>query len=77
VATDAQLALEPVSVYISRATQKLYVRRNTHKPARDGGGEEFDTTIEVPVTIRDPTNRSERTYSPQWRAATQACAGAS
>jgi lipoprotein-anchoring transpeptidase ErfK/SrfK len=54
VATDAQLALEPVSVFISRATQKLYVRRNTHKPARDGGGEEFDTTIEVPVTIRDP-----------------------
>jgi hypothetical protein len=53
-ATDAKLALEPVSVYISRATQKLYVRRNTHKPAPDGGGEVFDTTIEVPVTIRDP-----------------------
>ena len=45
--------MEPVSVYISRATQKLYVRRNTHKPAPDGGGEVFDTTIEVPVTIRD------------------------
>jgi len=53
-ATDARLALEPVSVYISRETQKLYVRRNTHKPAPDGGGEVFDTTIEVPVTIRDP-----------------------
>src|SRR6201999_1542571 len=53
-ATDARLALEPVSVYISRATQKLYVRRNTHKPAPDGGGEVFDTTIEVPVTIRNP-----------------------
>jgi hypothetical protein len=53
-ATDAKLALEPVSVYISRATQKLYVRRNTHKPAPDGGGEVFDTTIEVPVTIRNP-----------------------
>jgi hypothetical protein len=53
-ANDAQLALEPVSVYISRATQKLYVRRNTHKPAPDGGGEVFDATIEVPVTIRDP-----------------------
>ena len=53
-ATDAKLALEPVSIYISRATQKLYVRRNTHKPAPDGGGEVFDTTIEVPVTIRDP-----------------------
>src|SRR5262249_16742334 len=51
---DARLALEPVSVYISRATQKLYVRRNTHKPAPDGGGEVFDTSIEVPVTIRDP-----------------------
>jgi L,D-transpeptidase catalytic domain len=53
-ATEARLALEPVSVYISRATQKLYVRRNTHKPAPDGGGEVFDTSIEVPVTIRDP-----------------------
>src|SRR5580693_6979560 len=53
-AKDAKLALEPVSVYISRATQKLYVRRNTHKPAPDGGGEVFDTSIEVPVTIRDP-----------------------
>jgi hypothetical protein len=53
-AGDAKLALEPVSVYISRATQKLYVRRNTHKPARDGGGEVFDTSIEIPVQIRDP-----------------------
>ncbi len=52
-ANDAKLALEPVSVYISRATQKLYVRRNTHKPWPDGG-EVFDATIEVPVTIRDP-----------------------
>jgi hypothetical protein len=53
-ASDAKLALEPVSIYISRATQKLYVRRNTHKPAPDGGGEVFDSSIEVPVTIRDP-----------------------
>jgi hypothetical protein len=53
-ATEAKLALEPVSVYISRATSRLYVRRNTHKPAPDGGGEVFDTSIEVPVTIRDP-----------------------
>ncbi|MGJ4929407.1 L,D-transpeptidase [Bradyrhizobium sp. HKCCYLS2038] len=53
-ATDARLATEPVSVYISRSTQMVYVRRNTHKPARDGGGEEFDTSIESPVTIRDP-----------------------
>ena len=53
-ALDAKLALEPVSVYISRATSKLYVRRNTHKPAPDGGGEVFDTSIEVPVTIRNP-----------------------
>ena len=52
-ATQAKLALEPVSVYISRATQTLYVRRNTHKPWPDGG-EVFDSTIEVPVTIRDP-----------------------
>ena len=52
-ASEAKLALEPVSVYISRATQRLYVRRNTHKPWADGG-EVFDATIEVPVTIRDP-----------------------
>jgi hypothetical protein len=52
-ASEAKLVLEPVSVYISRATQKLYVRRNTHKPWPDGG-EVFDATIEVPVTIRNP-----------------------
>lgn len=52
-ATDAKLALEPVSIYISRATQKLYVRRATRKPVPDGG-EYFDFSIEVPVTIRDP-----------------------
>jgi hypothetical protein len=56
-ASEAKLALEPVSVYISRATQKLYVRRNTHKPAPDGGGTVYDTSIEVPVTIRDPGQR--------------------
>ncbi len=52
-ADEAKLALDPVSIYISRATQKLYVRRNTLKPWPDGG-EVFDATIEVPVTIRDP-----------------------
>jgi hypothetical protein len=56
-AGEAKLALEPVSVYISRATQKLYVRRNTHKPAPDGGGEVFDASIVVPITIRDPEKR--------------------
>jgi hypothetical protein len=56
-ALDARLALEPVSIYISRATQKLYVRRNTHKPAPDGGGEVFDTSIEVAITIRNPEKR--------------------
>ncbi|KIZ33574.1 MULTISPECIES: L,D-transpeptidase [Rhodopseudomonas] len=52
-ASAAKLALEPVSIYISRATQKLYVRRNTHKPWPDGG-EVFDFSIEIPITIRDP-----------------------
>jgi lipoprotein-anchoring transpeptidase ErfK/SrfK len=52
-ASEAKLALEPVSIYISRATQKLYVRRNTHKRYPDGG-EVFDSSIEVPVTIRSP-----------------------
>jgi hypothetical protein len=52
-ALEARLALEPVSVFISRATQKLYVRRGTGKPA-PGGGVMFDATIEVPIAIRDP-----------------------
>ena len=52
-ALDAKLAVVPVSIYISRATQKLYVRRNTHKRWPDGG-EVFDFSIEVPVTIRNP-----------------------
>ena len=50
---EAKLALEPVSVYISRATQTLYVRRNTHNPVTDGG-EMFNASIEASVTIRDP-----------------------
>jgi hypothetical protein len=49
---DAKLALEPVSIFISRATGKLYVRRDTHNREPDGG-ERFDT-IEVPVTIQNP-----------------------
>jgi lipoprotein-anchoring transpeptidase ErfK/SrfK len=52
-ANETKLALEPVSIFISRATQKLYVRRNTHKRWPDGG-EVFDASIEVPVTIRHP-----------------------
>ncbi len=55
-ALDAKLAVVPVSIYISRATQKLYVRRNTHKRWPDGG-EVFDFSIEVPVTIRNPEKR--------------------
>jgi lipoprotein-anchoring transpeptidase ErfK/SrfK len=41
-AREAKLELEPVSVFISRTTQRLYVRRG------------FDSTLEVPVTIRNP-----------------------
>ncbi len=52
-AREAKLALEPVSIFISRATQKLYVRRDTHARLPDGG-EMFDTTLVVPVTIRNP-----------------------
>jgi hypothetical protein len=52
-ALDAKLAVVPVSIYISRATQKLYVRRNTQKPWPDGG-EVFDFSIEAPVSIRNP-----------------------
>jgi lipoprotein-anchoring transpeptidase ErfK/SrfK len=52
-ATDAKLAGAPVSIFISRATQKLYVRRDTHKRIPDGG-EMYDTSQEFPVTIKDP-----------------------
>ena len=55
-ALEAKLALEPVSVFISRATSKLYVRRDTHKALPDGG-EVFDSAIEVPITIRNPDRR--------------------
>ena len=55
-ALDAKLVVVPASIYISRATQKLYVRRNTHKRWPDGG-EVFDFSIEVPVTIRNPEKR--------------------
>src|SRR5580700_4790561 len=41
-ARDAKFALEPVSIFISRKTKKLYVRRG------------FQATIEVPIEIRDP-----------------------
>jgi multidrug efflux pump subunit AcrA (membrane-fusion protein) len=52
-AMDAKLALEPVSIFISRATQTLYVRRDTHKRWPDGG-ELYDFSLEFPVTIKDP-----------------------
>ncbi len=52
-ATDAKLAGEPVSIFISRATRKLYVRRDTHKKWPDGG-ELYDFSQEFPVTIKDP-----------------------
>jgi chemotaxis protein histidine kinase CheA len=52
-AREAKLATEPVSVFISRATQKLYVRRNTHQKLPDAGVT-FDATIEVPITISNP-----------------------
>ena len=52
-ATAAKLAGEPVAIYISRATQKLYVRRDTHKPWPDGG-EVYDFSQEYPVAIKDP-----------------------
>jgi hypothetical protein len=52
-ATDAKLAGAPVSIFISRATKTLYVRRDTHKKWPDGG-EVYDFSQEFPVTIKDP-----------------------
>jgi hypothetical protein len=51
IAKDAKLALEPVSVFISRATRKIYVRRDTHKAEPDGG-ERFET-LEFPINIEN------------------------
>jgi hypothetical protein len=39
---EAKLALQPLSVFISRQTQKLYVRRG------------FDAILEAPITISNP-----------------------
>ncbi len=44
-AREARLLLEPVSIFISRATQRLYVRRG------------FGAYLDVPVTVRDPDRR--------------------
>jgi hypothetical protein len=44
-AHEAKLALEPVSVFVSRATQRLYVRRG------------FGAYLDVPVTVRNPDQR--------------------
>jgi hypothetical protein len=74
-ALDAKLALEPVSIYISRATRRIYVRRNTHKPAPDGGGVVFDATIEARSRSAIPESRSARMCLLPWRAMTPACAG--
>jgi hypothetical protein len=41
-ARDAKLALVPISVFISRKTQRLYVRHG------------FESILDVPVTIGDP-----------------------
>jgi lipoprotein-anchoring transpeptidase ErfK/SrfK len=41
-ARDAKLALVPISVFISRKTQRFYVRHG------------FESILDVPVTIRDP-----------------------
>lgn len=51
-AREAKLSTVPVSLFISRATQKLYVRRNTHEQLPDGG--EMFETLEFPIAIRDP-----------------------
>jgi hypothetical protein len=53
VGADAKLVGEPVAIFISRATQKLYVRRDTHKKWPDGG-ELYDFSQEFPITIKDP-----------------------
>ena len=63
-AHDAMLALEPVAIFISRATQRLYVRRG------------FGANLEVPSRSAILTSRSARMCSRRWRAPTMgACGG--
>ena len=74
-AGEAKLALEPVSIYISRATQKLYVRRATGKPCRMAARcsmrrSRFQSRSAI------PKSGSARMCSLRWRATTRACAGA-
>ena len=74
-ATDAKLASEPVAIFISRATQKLYVRRDTHKKWPDGG-ELYDLSQEFPVTIKDPDKPlGTHIFTAVARAETAVCAG--
>ena len=66
-AGEAKLALEPVSIYISRATQKLYVRRATRKPVPDGG--EFSMRrSRFRSRSAIPKSGSARMCSLRWRA---------
>jgi hypothetical protein len=50
-------ALEPVSVFISHETQRLYVRQA------------FEPILDIPVTFRDPDHRLARTSSRPWSGA--------
>src|ERR1700736_131263 len=61
-ASEAKLALEPVSVYISRGTQSLYGRRNTHRPGPAGGGFAM-RPLRLRSRPQTPTSRSARMCS--------------
>ena len=65
-ASEAKLDLEPVSIFISRATQKIYVRRNTANPGRTGAR---CTKRPSKFLSRSATRtvRSVRTFSLRWR----------
>ena len=73
-ATAAKLAGVPVSIYISRATQKLYVRRDTHKNGRTAASCTTSARNSRSPS-RTRTSRSARTSSPRWRATAAVCAG--
>jgi hypothetical protein len=62
---EAARGLAPVSVFISRKTQRLYVRQA------------FQPVLESPITIQRPIVRSERMSSRRWSASvTATCDGA-
>jgi uncharacterized membrane protein YeaQ/YmgE (transglycosylase-associated protein family) len=71
-ANEAKLELEPVSVYISRATQKLYACGATRISGRQTGARCSMRPLKLRSRSAIPTSRSARMCSRRWRATARA-----